>query len=172
MNSNIILIGFMGSGKTTIGRQVAKRVNFEFIDIDEQIVKKSKKTIADIFRDQGEWAFRTKEREELLSLTSRQKIILSTGAGIVMEPENVPLLKSLGLLVWLHADPDILFERAMRSRKRPLLATDNPRHIFDHLLIKRIAIYRDLADLTLDVSHSSYMETVNSVIHIIYSYFN
>src|SRR5437879_604109 len=101
---NIVLVGFMGSGKSTVGRMLARQLRFHFLDTDKLVEQRARMTIAEIFARHGEADFRKRETAELESLAGLQRHILATGGGIVTVPENIPLLQSLGLVVLLKAD--------------------------------------------------------------------
>ena len=166
-HSNLILIGFMGSGKTSMGKQLAKYLKREFIDTDQCIVKKTHRTISQFMEESGEEAFRAIESdvlEELLEKKGREKIVLSTGGGIILNPKNQDLLRQLGIIIWLDATSDKLFERVRRNAWRPLLQVEHPRHTFNQLLSERIKIYEMLSDIKIDTTHLSYTQTLEAII--------
>ena len=166
MISNIVLIGFMGCGKSSIGRRLATRLGFGFQDSDELISTGAGMSISDIFALEGEERFREMETTELEKLTGASGIVLATGGGAILRAENRELLHRIGLVVWLHADPSILFERASRSRKRPLLEVENPRSTFNALLDSRMPVYQDTADLKVDASGLSHEQTVELILRL------
>lgn len=151
---NVILIGFMGCGKTTIGARLANLLGFDFIDTDSLIVAKAGKPIPLIFKDRGEAEFRELETSILddLHRESRQRCVISTGGGIVTQPSNLEKMRSLGVIVWLTTSSQTLWQRLKRNRDRPMLHTENPRKTFDELLAARQPLYQSLADLTIDSS--------------------
>jgi len=163
-HSNLILIGFMGSGKTSMGKQLAKYLKREFIDTDQCIVKKTHRTISQFMEEAGEEAFRGIESEVLEELLGREKIVLSTGGGIILNPKNQDLLRQLGIIIWLDATSDKLFERVRRHAWRPLLQVEHPRHTFNQLLSERSAIYEMLSDIKIDTTHLSYSQTLEAII--------
>jgi len=140
----------MGCGKSSVGRRVSGLTGHRFLDTDEMIVQAEGRSISEIFATNGEAYFREVEQRVLLDAVGLCGIILSTGGGAVLRPENRATLHRIGVVAWLDADPDILFERASRSGKRPLLQTDNPRQAFDDLLAARREIYTETADFRLD----------------------
>lgn len=150
--SNIILIGFMGSGKTTVGRTLAEKLRFKFVDTDDEIVRRAGKPITAIFADSGEEAFRDLETATLKALASRSRSIISTGGGIILRPENRSVLKNLGFTVWLSADEDTIFERVSKNRARPLVQTEDPRKTIHDLLTARLPLYKEASHLTIDTS--------------------
>jgi shikimate kinase len=170
MTGNIILIGFMGCGKSSIGRRLALRLGHEFLDSDELIVETAGgKSISDIFAEEGEERFRERETSTLQGLIGSTSIVLATGGGAVLRPENREILRGIGTTVWLHADPETLFERASRSRKRPLLEVENPRTTFNALLESRLPVYEEAGDLRIDASGLSHDQTVESIVRALES---
>ena len=165
MNSNIVLIGFMGCGKSSIGRRLAKRMNYRFLDSDDLIITRAHGTsISELFAEEGEESFRERESAELRELVDAKDIVLATGGGAILREENRALLHRIGRIVWLHADPEILFERASRNRKRPLLNVENPRSAFNALLESRIPIYESTADIQIDATGLPHEQTIEEII--------
>ena len=150
MLPNFVLTGFMGCGKSTVGRRLASITGHRFVDSDELIVQTTGKGIPEIFAESGEDGFREIEERVLADLVGVAGIVLSTGGGAILREVNRAVLKKIGIVVWLDADPDILFERATRSSRRPLLQTENPRQTFDQLLNARRSIYESTADIRFD----------------------
>jgi shikimate kinase len=150
--TNIVLIGFMGSGKTSIGRLVAHRLGFQFIDTDAIIVERAGMQVADIFARHGEDWFRDQESAALRSLGVLNRAVVSTGGGVVLRDENRTQLRELGFVAWLTANEDVLFERVSRNKKRPLLHTSDPRATIHELLTKRRPLYEETAQFTVDSS--------------------
>lgn len=142
----------MGCGKSSVGRRLAGLTGYRFMDTDELVVQAEGRSIPEIFARDGEPYFRDVEANALEGLVGMTGIILSTGGGAILRESNRETLRKVGIVVWLDADPDILFERASRSGRRPLLQTENPRETFDQLLDSRRGIYSDLADFRLDSS--------------------
>ncbi|TLD70261.1 shikimate kinase [Phragmitibacter flavus] len=149
--SNIVLIGLMGSGKTTVGKLVAHSLGFSFIDTDEIIVKNAGKPIPDIFAAEGETGFRQHETAALQQLLNQlqQHAVIATGGGIVTRPENLPLLKQLGYVVWLYATPNTLHHRTAHSDDRPLLRNADPAGTLRNLLEARADLYKLASDLKI-----------------------
>lgn len=164
MIGNIILIGFMGCGKSSIGRRLAARLGHAFLDSDELIVSNAGKSISEIFAQEGEERFRDRESEEIRKLMGTPGIVLATGGGAVLRKENQESLRAIGTIIWLHSDPEILFERATRSRKRPLLEVENPRTTFNSLLEARLPIYASACDLKVDATGLSHEQTVEMIL--------
>jgi len=160
---NIVLIGFMGSGKSTIGRLIAGRLGFQFVDTDAVIVQRAGMDIAAIFARDGEEGFRELETAALESLDHLQRSVIATGGGVVLRERNRELLRELGLVVLLKASEEALFERVSRNTKRPLLQTENPRETFAKLYAAREPIYEAAAQWTLDstaIPHRAAAEAV------------
>ncbi|HEY5792273.1 MAG TPA: shikimate kinase [Chthoniobacterales bacterium] len=164
MLRNIVLIGFMGCGKSSVGRRLAGMTGHRFLDTDELIVEKRGQPISEIFAINGEAAFRDLESAELESLCGVGGIILATGGGIVLREENQARLREIGTVVWLDARPDLLFERVSRNQKRPLLQTENPRQTFDRLLNARRSIYGATADFRVDSTGLTHDETAQLIL--------
>ena len=158
MLPNLILIGFMGCGKSSVGRRLSGMTGHRFVDTDELVVQSESRTIPEIFSQSGEDYFRDVEQRSLEELVGVCGIILSTGGGLVLRPANRETLKKIGIVAWLDASPDVLFERATRSAKRPLLQTVDPRKTFDNLLSVRRELYNAAADFRIDSTRLSHDE--------------
>jgi shikimate kinase len=150
--TNLVLVGFMGCGKSSVGRLAAGMLGYDFVDTDQLVVERAGLAIPDIFKFQGETAFRQLESEALASLRGRDGLVVATGGGIVTRPENVPLLQELGVVVWIDANEEALFERVSRNNARPLLQTENPRATLRALLEARRPLYAAVAQGTIDNS--------------------
>jgi len=144
---NIILIGPMGSGKSTVGNIIAKRLNREFQDSDQYIEKRTGVDIARIFDIEGEQGFRDRESNALKELLSQNNRVIATGGGSVLREENQKLLKQQGYIVFLDTSVKQQLQRLRRDKKRPLLQTENPRERLEALFEQRHPIYLELADL-------------------------
>ncbi len=147
---NVYLVGPMGSGKTTIGRQLAKALRGEFVDSDHEIESRTGATIPWIFDIEGEEGFRKRERAVIEDLTRRSGIILATGGGAVLAPENRECLRRGGIVVYLRATLDELFERTAKDKNRPLLQTEDPKAKLGAILQAREPLYLEVADLVVD----------------------
>jgi shikimate kinase len=151
-NRNVVLTGFMGTGKTTVGRLLAARLGFEFVDTDQVIVERHGE-IADIFRNRGEDGFRQIERELAAELASRERLVISTGGRMMLDPDNVAALGRNGRVFCLVATPDEIFARISddsSSVERPLLSVGDPRQRIVELLAERSAAYRRFAQVSTD----------------------
>jgi shikimate kinase len=147
---NIVLVGFMGTGKTTIGKIAAERLGLEFVDTDDLIVARAGEAIPKIFERVGEEGFRDLETAVLRGLVGGAGRIVATGGGIVTRPENLALLRELGFVVWLSASVATIFERVSLNRERPLLYTEDPLRTITDMLALREPIYREVADLNVE----------------------
>ena len=147
---NVILVGFMGCGKTTLGSRLAEKLGFTVVDMDDCIVRKAGRTISDIFAAEGEAGFRRIESEVLEELLARDHMVVATGGGVVTVPENHLKLKALGFIIWLNLPENAIWNRVSRNRTRPLLRTENPKQTVQDLLEKRLPLYAAVADLEAD----------------------
>ena len=149
---SIVLIGMMGAGKSSVGRCLHHRTGFGLHDTDEIVVSKFGMSIPQVFDRQGEEKFREAETEALRRMRAKEEIIIVTGGGIVLREENVAILKSHAVIVWLDGDEETLFARASRKKNRPLLQTKNPRKAFSQILGDRRTLYANIADIRIDTS--------------------
>lgn len=149
----------MGTGKTTIGKRVAKSLGFRFVDTDALITRKAGKSIPKIFEEDGEDAFRRIETEVLGACAEKSGQVISTGGGIVTRPENLEILRRAGYVVWLKASPETIYERVRRNRNRPLLENDDPEGTIRDLLENRIPSYEEATDLSIATDELTLEET-------------
>jgi shikimate kinase len=147
---NIYLIGLMGVGKTTIGKQLAKALAIPFHDSDRAIEESTGVDIPTIFEFEGEEGFRNREQKMIHKLTQLQGIVLATGGGAILREENRNLLKENGFIVYLQCSVDRILERTRRDTQRPLLRTDNPRKRLQKLFEERQPLYLECADFKID----------------------
>jgi shikimate kinase len=163
-NGNIFLIGPMGAGKTTIGRLLAKALGVEFLDSDKEIEKRTGVSIPMIFEYEGESGFRRREAETLADLTALNPIVLATGGGSVILPENQAVLRQRGFVVYLQCTVDKQLERTQWDANRPLLKTENPRARLEGLFAVRDPIYHSIADLVVDTGEYSSRSSVKHIL--------
>lgn len=161
---NIALIGFMGTGKSTVGQLVAAQLHFTFLDTDHVIEARAGKSISDIFAQQGEPAFRELEKKIVGELVARKKTIISTGGGLPANPENLASLKSHSLVVCLWASPEKIWERVRNQTHRPLLNEADPLAKIRSLLEQREPYYRQ-ADVLLNTEMRSVKDVAQQVMH-------
>jgi shikimate kinase len=161
---NLVLVGFMGSGKSSVGREIARRWGFRFIDTDAAIRQKYGKSIPDIFASFGEPFFRDEENQTLHDLQKTDQAVIATGGGIVLQPRNHPLLRALGVVVWLTASEEVIWERVSRNQNRPLLRTQNPRSTISHLMATRYPLYDSLANITVETSGLTHQEVADRAV--------
>ena len=148
---NITLVGFMGTGKTTVGRLLARKLGYEFIDVDDEIEREQGVSISHIFSELGEPYFRMLERDMIRSLALKEGLIISAGGGAVLDTRNVDDLKRGGPVVCLTATPEAIFKRVGGSTHRPLLQVPDPMGKIRELLETRAPFY-GRADVTIDTS--------------------
>ncbi|MBK9161303.1 MAG: shikimate kinase [Nitrosomonadales bacterium] len=161
---NLILVGMMGSGKTTMGRALAGHLGKVFVDSDEEIRHRTGVTIQHIFDVEGEAGFRQRESAAIADLVKRENIVLATGGGAVLDEQNRELLKQNGIVVYLKASVHDLLQRTRRDRNRPLLQTDDPRAKLTELFHQRDPLYRQVADI---VVHSGKQSVHALMLHLL-----
>ncbi|MBC7980745.1 MAG: shikimate kinase [Armatimonadetes bacterium] len=163
---NIVLIGFMGSGKSTVGRELHQRLGYHLTDMDQLIEERLGKKISEIFVEEGESAFRDFETMQLMEIARQtdKRHIISTGGGIVIRPENRSLLRRLGYVVWLNAPEEVISERTSRNRDRPLLNHQDSRARIAMLLAEREPWYRETAHLKIDTAGLDSHETAAGIL--------
>lgn len=152
MNRNIILTGFMGTGKTTVGKQLSEMTGWSFYDTDTMIEQLTGSSISDIFSRKGEKYFRALEHEVLKKVLSGTERIISTGGGIVLNPENIRLMRNCGTTFALISDIETLWTRLGGAKDRPLLQCDNPKEKLEVLYRQREPLYRT-ADFTVETTN-------------------
>jgi shikimate kinase len=161
---NIALIGFMGTGKSSVGQLVAAQLHFTFLDTDHVIEARTGKTISEIFTQEGEPAFRALEKKIVGELVGRKKTIISTGGGLPANPDNLVSLKTHSLVVCLWASPEKIWERVRSQTHRPLLNEPDPLAKIRSLLAEREPCYRQ-ADVLLNTELRALKDVAQQVIH-------
>ena len=164
MNKNIYLIGFMGVGKSTIGKLLAEQIQGELVEMDETIEAEQKKTINEIFAESGEIHFRDLESDLVERISHKTGVVVSCGGGAVLREENVANMKKSGCIVFLKATPETIYERVKDSTNRPLLNGNMNVDYIRTLMEKRRAIYEASADITILTDGKSQMEIVTETI--------
>ncbi|MCG7897227.1 MAG: shikimate kinase AroK [Candidatus Thiodiazotropha lotti] len=160
---NLFLIGPMGAGKTTVGRQLAEQFRKEFIDSDLEIQRRTGVDIPTIFEFEGEQGFRQREQEVIDELTQRDEVVLATGGGAVINEQNRKALSSRGLVIYLHCTVDQQYERTHRDKNRPLLQTDDPMAKLKSLMAERDPLYRQTADLLISTEGRNTQAVVQDI---------
>ncbi|MCR4690936.1 MAG: type II 3-dehydroquinate dehydratase [Lachnospiraceae bacterium] len=161
---HILLIGFMGCGKTTVAKRLSYTARSPFLDLDDMIVKKEGMAISEIFEKKGEAYFRRVETECLKELlTSKSSYVISTGGGVVLSETNRKILKKLGICIYLRAGENTLYQRLKNDKSRPLLQTDNPRGRIAQILSERKKLYESCADRIVDVDGLTIAKTTEKV---------
>jgi len=149
-NRKLFLVGMMGAGKTTVGRQLAKRLGKTFYDADREVEARTGVPVAVVFDIEGEAGFRKREAEVIEQLTAVDDIVLATGGGAVLDPRNREHLRNRGFVIYLHALPQVLWQRTRTDKSRPLLQGDDPRERLEALYALRDPLYREVADLVIE----------------------
>jgi shikimate kinase len=163
-HTNVVLIGFMGTGKSSVGKLVASRLGFQFVDNDSIVVERAGMEITEIFAKHGEAIFRDYETRALESLVHLSRCVVSTGGGAVLQEENRAVLQRIGLVVLLTAREEIIYDRVARTTKRPLLSTPDPRETISQMLDHRRAAYAEAAQVTVDTSDLTREQAAEAVI--------
>ena len=163
MFRNLVLVGFMGSGKSSVGRILSSLTGFALVDTDTLVAQEAGQTIPAIFKQHGEEHFRALETKALESLVGRIGLIVATGGGAITVAENRKLLPQIGPVVWLDASPEHLYQRVKHS-KRPLLQTVDPQKTVEELYKAREPLYREAATVRVDSSRLTHRQTAEAVL--------
>lgn len=166
MPGNLFLVGPMGAGKTTIGRQLARLLKREFLDSDREIELRTGVNIPLIFELEGEPGFRARERGVIDELTQLPEIVLATGGGAILDPDNRRHLGERGVVVYLETSVDQQLARTGRDRNRPLLQTEDPKRRLEDLLAIRDPLYREIADITVLTDGRTARDVVNQILRL------
>ena len=153
--NNLVLVGMMGAGKTTVGRLLARQLKRAFYDSDEEIERRCGVRIPVIFDIEGEAGFRTREAQAIAELCAIDGVVLATGGGAVLAEENRRRMAAHGTVVYLHARPGYLWQRVRHDRNRPLLAAPDPQKKLEELYAVRDPLYREVADIVMDTGRQS-----------------
>ncbi|WP_456474081.1 shikimate kinase [Candidatus Pyrohabitans sp.] len=165
MKKNLVLTGFMGAGKSTIGRAAAEKLGLRFIDTDEEIEKRAGMKISEIFQKYGEAYFRELERQVVEEVSELEGCVIVTGGGVVLNEENISNLRRKGVVVYLHAEPEVVYQRLRGDTSRPLLRVAQPLARIRELLKQRSSYYAN-HDYSVDTSKLSVEEVVEEVVRI------
>ena len=164
---NIFLIGPMGAGKSTIGRHLAQMLHLNFLDSDSEIEKKTGADIAWVFDVEGEEGFRHREQSMIDELTQKHGIVLATGGGALIRPENRIHLSARGIVVYLKTSVNKQLARTLKDKRRPLLQTEDPRSILEELAEKRNEFYDEVADYTIETDDQSAKVVASQIITLL-----
>jgi len=162
---NIVLVGFMGTGKNTVGRLLAKQLAMEFVDMDALIEQKEKRTISEVFAESGEPYFRKVEKQTAKEVASGDNSVIAAGGGVVLDGDNIKALKENGIMFCLTASPQTILDRTKRYQHRPLLNVDDPAARIGELLGKRAVCYTK-ADHQIDTDKLTPEEVARKIIEI------
>lgn len=165
----IVLVGLMGAGKTQIGRLLAEKLNWQFLDADEAIEEAAGCPIRDIFDQFGESKFREIEQRVIGELLDRQPFVLATGGGAFIQDNVRALIKEKGLSLWLKADLTTLWQRTSNTKHRPLLQTDDRARVLNDLMLQRYPVYAQ-ADLKVDTDELNRWQTLEAVLAALYDW--
>jgi len=154
-SGNLILVGMMGSGKTTMGRALAKHLGKTFVDSDEEIIKRTGVTVTHIFDIEGEPGFRKRESIAIRDLVGRDNIVLATGGGAVLDEQNRTMLQENGIVIYLRASVHDLWQRTRHDKNRPLLQTADPHAKLKELFQQRDPLYQQVADIVVQTGRQS-----------------
>ncbi|MDD3355105.1 shikimate kinase [Zoogloea sp.] len=146
----VVLVGMPGSGKTTVGRELAKRLGLRFVDSDHEVEARTGVKIPTIFEIEGEDGFRKRETQTLDELTTESNMVLATGGGAVIKPENREILSARGVVIYLNVPPQILWERTRHDKTRPLLQVPDPKARIQQLYVARDPLYRQAARIIVE----------------------
>jgi shikimate kinase len=163
---NIVLVGFMGTGKTAVAKALSRRLGMRYVSTDEVIEKKAKRTIAEIFSTDGEEYFRRLETDAVRQASGLQDAVIDAGGGVVIKEENVGLLKKSGAIICLTASVDVILERTKGKQHRPLLNVRDPGKKIEELLKSRASYYAK-ADFAIDTSYLTVDDVVKKIIDIV-----
>lgn len=161
---SFFLVGPMGAGKSTIGRQLARALGLEFVDSDREIEIRTGVDIPLIFELEGESGFRRREHQVIELLTARKGIVLATGGGAVLDPDNRKCLAARGKVIYLHTSVEQQLQRTAHDRSRPLLQTENPRQTLEALLATRDPLYREVADWVIETDGCRVRDVVQEIV--------
>jgi shikimate kinase len=164
ITTNISLIGFMGSGKTSTGKILADRLNFLFIDLDRIIELSLSMPISEIFEKHGEEYFRNTETNSIKKVYINKNCVFACGGGVIIRHENIKIIKKNSTVIFLHVSPAAAFERLKNSGNRPLLNASNRFEVITELIKKRDFLYRSTADFTVDTDFKNPKETADEIL--------
>lgn len=166
MDGNIYLVGFMATGKTSVGKELAKKKKWQFLDLDDLIELREKRQISDIFAKEGEPYFRRVEKATLKEVAKQKKFVVACGGGVMIDPENIRMMRETGKIICLTATVDTILKRASAFSHRPLLNVAHPRKQIEVLFQLRAPFYAQ-ADKTVDTSKITIREATRKVVKLL-----
>lgn len=161
---NIYLIGFMGTGKSTVAKEMAKLLPFRVVEMDDTISMLAGKSIPDIFEQQGEEAFRTMETQFLSAMSKENNQIISCGGGVVLKPENIDIMKSTGVVILLSASPETVYGRVCNNQNRPLLKDKKSVEDIKKMMEGRLSLYESAYDIKVNVDDITPSQVASEII--------
>ena len=162
---NIYLVGFMGTGKSAVGSELARKKKWQFVDLDSLIELKEQRTITDIFAKEGEAYFRRLEKKTLKEVAKEKKFVVACGGGIVLDEANIRIMKDTGTIICLQASPEEILKRVSGTKQRPLLNVSNPKERIE-LLLKLRSPYYAKAHKCIDTSRLSLKEVIAKILKV------
>jgi shikimate kinase len=165
--TRVFLVGPMGSGKSTIGKQLASALGLDFQDSDHEIQRRTGVDIPTIFAFEGETGFRAREKAVIDALTAMDGVVLATGGGAILDPDNRRALSSRGVVVYLHCSPEQQYRRTSHDRNRPLLQTEDPLQRLRELMAVRDPLYRETADLVVSTEKRSAAAVTKEIVRLL-----
>lgn len=166
MKKNIVLIGFMGTGKTSVSQRLGEILKRPCVSTDRIIEEKEKRSIAEIFKSSGEEYFRRQEKEIVKELSQKENLIIDCGGGVVLQQENIDRLKENGILIYLSTDPEVIYQRTKDQLHRPLLNVPNSQTKIQELLDQR-KFYYEQAHFIIDTSHLSVDQSAQKILALL-----
>jgi len=164
---SVFLVGLMGAGKTTVGKMLAKRVKARFVDADHEIESRTGVPIPTIFEIEGEVGFRRRESQVISDLSQETGLVLATGGGAVLDPQNRQCLHDRGVVIYLYAQPEVLFERTRMDRGRPLLQVEDRLTKLRELFAVRDPLYREVAHHIVEVGQTQASQVVRRILQVL-----
>ena len=165
--NNIFLVGLMGSGKTTIGRSLAKKLNLRFVDADQEIEARTGASITLIFEIEGEASFRQREADVIRDLTAQQGIVLATGGGAILNETSRQFLRERGTVVYLRASVASILQRTSHDKNRPLLQTPDPKAKIEEISRQRSPLYQEVAHIIIETGRPNVHSVVQNILSLL-----
>ncbi|MCK5685680.1 shikimate kinase [bacterium] len=161
---NVILLGFMGSGKSTVGRLLSRKLGFHFVDIDKQVEKNNDSTVEEIFNEKGQEFFQKEEHLVVQDLSKMKARVIATGGGIIESADSMKLLLKMGVTVYLKATVQEIYSRTTNSRTRPLLNVENRREVIEQMLSEQDKKFEEYSDIVIYTDDRSVLEICEEIL--------